>query len=235
MNQKPIAISVIITTYNIETYIVEAIQCALDQTYPAHEIIVVDDGSSDNTSEVVKKFGDKIQYYQQANGGVSAARNTGLIKASQPYIAFLDGDDLWPNEKLEKQVQVLMQQPELDLVLSHTQNFHNPDVDPQQIANSKEPMNAMPGYMAGAMLVKREVFEKVGVFSTHVKVGEFMDWYLRVKENNLKFVVMPDILLQRRLHSNNLGRREHKSQVDYVRILKASLDRKRKLNNPDSK
>lgn len=101
-------ISVIIPLYNCERYIEETIQSVLNQTYENIEIIVVDDGSSDNSKEVVKRLqlnDERIKYFYQSNSGVSVARNTGMEKAIGKYIAFLDSDDLWERDKLKLQVK----------------------------------------------------------------------------------------------------------------------------------
>jgi glycosyltransferase involved in cell wall biosynthesis len=105
-------VSVIIPLYNSELYVYETINSVIEQTYKHIEIIVIDDGSSDNSAEVVKKIIKDhnemdIKYYYQANGGVSVARNNGIKKASGKYIAFLDSDDLWCKTKLENQIEIL--------------------------------------------------------------------------------------------------------------------------------
>src|SRR5947209_13220762 len=98
------SVSVIIPTYNHGRFIADAIESVLAQTYPVSEIIVVDDGSTDETQEVVEKFGEKVRYIEQANAGVSAARNTGIENSDGDLVAFLDADDTWLPEKIEKQV-----------------------------------------------------------------------------------------------------------------------------------
>ena len=97
-------VSVIIPTYNSGTYVTETIDSVLNQTYPHREIIVVDDGSTDDTPEQVRRYGSAISYIRQSNSGVGAARNTGLRAASGHYLAFLDSDDLWLPEKLAVQL-----------------------------------------------------------------------------------------------------------------------------------
>ena len=100
-------ISVIIPTYNRAHLVTKAVDSVLSQTYKEHEIIVVDDGSSDNTRKVLEPYMDKIRYIYQKNAGVSAARNTGIKAASGPWIAFLDSDDSWLPEKLSYQMDCI--------------------------------------------------------------------------------------------------------------------------------
>ena len=109
-------VSVVIPTFNCAAYIGAAIESALGQTHRPHEILVVDDGSTDGTEAVVATFGTRVRYLRQANGGVAAARNTGLREASGDAIAFLDADDFWEPDKLAVQLAVFAACPDVDLV-----------------------------------------------------------------------------------------------------------------------
>src|SRR3990172_7360951 len=111
-------VSVIIPTYNREKYIVETLQSVFEQTFTDYEVIVIDDGSTDNTSVVLKPYLDRIVYIRKPNGGQGSARNVGIKKAKGEYIAFLDSDDLWLPEKLEIQVRYLDGHPEAGLVFT---------------------------------------------------------------------------------------------------------------------
>src|SRR6185369_7655534 len=110
--------TIIIPTYNHATYIERSVQCALDQTYPNVEIIVVDDGSTDDTQTRLERFGSRIVYQRKENGGLGAARNTGIKLSSGEYLQFLDADDSIAPEKLEKQVAILESQSEIAVVYS---------------------------------------------------------------------------------------------------------------------
>ncbi|WP_315077731.1 glycosyltransferase [uncultured Clostridium sp.] len=115
-------VSIIVPTYNNEKYIESALQSIFNQTYKDIEIIVVDDGSTDNTSEVLKKYTNKIIYIKKENGGVASARNLGLNIANGEYIAFLDADDLYDKNKIEKQVKILKKCRDIDVI------YNNADV-----------------------------------------------------------------------------------------------------------
>jgi len=115
MNSEP-KVSIIIPTYNQSQYLEEAMESVLNQTYQNIEIIIVDDGSTDNTSEVVKSFDNKIIYIPQKNKGASSARNAGIKKAQGQYVAFLDSDDMWIKNKLEKQIKFIQNNPEIGLL-----------------------------------------------------------------------------------------------------------------------
>ncbi len=111
-------VSVIIPTYNRASYICDAIDSVLAQTYTDFEIIVVDDGSTDNTKSVLEKYSERVKYFYQMNKGVSAARNKGIREASGEFIAFLDSDDAWLSFKLAEQVEILDNNPDVSLVFS---------------------------------------------------------------------------------------------------------------------
>jgi len=113
LTETKITITAVIPAYNVGQYIARAIESVLAQTHPANEIIVVDDGSSDNTVEVVRCYGDKVRLVQQANGGASAARNTGINAAASDWIAFLDADDEWLPNMLQLQTDILRQYPDM--------------------------------------------------------------------------------------------------------------------------
>ncbi|ETR72800.1 MAG: hypothetical protein OMM_07322 [Candidatus Magnetoglobus multicellularis str. Araruama] len=108
-------IDVIIPVFNRPELVKEAIQSVLDQTYPNVEIIVVNDGSTDNTSAVLDSFHKKIRVIHQKNKGVSAARNTGIANSNAPWIAFLDSDDIWLPEKLSLQMAFLEKHPQAEI------------------------------------------------------------------------------------------------------------------------
>src|SRR5438477_8705985 len=109
-------VSVVIPTYNRAKMVVEAVRSALGQTVTAMEVIVVDDGSRDDTEERLSEFGNRIEFYVQQNQGVSAARNAGIGHATGEYIAFLDSDDVWHPRKLEMQIAHFQHHPDLALL-----------------------------------------------------------------------------------------------------------------------
>ena len=118
-------ISIIIPAYNAEKYIAETINSVLSQTYKNWELIIVDDGSTDDTAKIVKAFCDKddrIQYFYKENSGVSDTRNYGMEKAKGDYFALLDADDVWEKENLQEKLNVLIQESEYDWVFSNMYN-----------------------------------------------------------------------------------------------------------------
>ena len=117
--------------------------------------------------------------------------------------------------------------PELDIIFGYVKQFISSELDETVKQNISIPHELMKGYFKGTMLIKKDSLYRVGLFDTGWQVGEFIDWYIKSVEKELKSFMMSEILLKRRVHNTNMGIREKKSQNDYVRILKASLDRRR--------
>ena len=226
MNGRPL-ISVMIGMYNAEPYIAEAIQSVLDQTYAPLELIVVDDGSTDASAEVVRSFGDAVRYERQERGGNGAARNRAVELAEGEYFAFLDADDRFLPEKLELQMNVLADDPSVDVVFGHVREFISPELAAEAAERLRRPATDAPWMAPNLMLIKRASFERVGPFSTELRVGVTVDWYARALEAGLEMRVVPEVVLERRLHADNNGLREQDARSQYLHVLKASLDRRR--------
>jgi glycosyltransferase involved in cell wall biosynthesis len=227
-------VSVVIPVYNGERYLAEAIESVLGQPYRPLELLVVDDGSADGSAEVAGRYDTPVRLIRALHEGAAAARNRGAEAAEGSYLAFLDADDLWTAGKLPLQVARLESDAALDAAFGTVEHFYSPELD-QAARNTIEcPGGAMPAYHPGAMLIRTEAFRRVGPFQTCWQVGEFMDWYLRAQEAGLMSVMLPDVVMRRRLHGANLGLRARPARVDYARILKAALDRRRKNGCTDA-
>ena len=225
-------ITVIVPVFNGERYLKEAVESIIAQTYRPLAVVVVDDGSTDGTPDVanalsVESISVCIRYEKQANLGAAAARNRGVERASGGFLAFLDADDIWAPNKLSLQMVALEENPDLDAVFGHMQQFISPELDETTKLTLRCPTDPMPGYTHCSMLIRREAFMRVGMFETDWHLGEFVAWYLKAIENNLHSKMLPDVVLRRRLHDRNQGVNKRDFQTDYVRILKASLDRRR--------
>jgi len=225
-------VSIIVPVYNGERYLAEAIESALAQTYRPIEIIVVDDGSTDRTADVARTFSETVRYYYQPNSGSGAARNTGIQKARGSFLAFIDADDLWVKEKLSLQMPALESETALDMVFGYVSHFYSPDMDEGMRKKVVCPTETLRGYHAGTLLIRRDTFLRVGLFDPVLQCGEFLDWSFRAKEKGLKELMLPDVVMKRRIHSSNMGvlkrnTRTGNTHADYVRVLRSSLDRKR--------
>lgn len=219
--------SIIITCFNRQKYIAEAIESALAQTVTHREIIVVDDGSTDESAEIVRGYGDKIQYFHQHNQGASRAKNVGVDRARGEFISFLDSDDFWPLDKLDIQLKHLAESPDVDIVHGHAQQFVDADLTPEEKAQLFCPPEPMPAPVSGTMLAKKSVFQRVGGFREDLLVGIDIEWHLRAKSMGMRIETLPNILLHRRIHPTNSGATHRTSRQQHLSILKEHLDRRR--------
>jgi hypothetical protein len=159
----------------------------------------------------------------------SARRGT---EASQPrgdLLAFLDADDLWPPDKLALQVAAIEAEARPGMVFGMAQQFPSPELSDESKQKLRYVAEPAPGYLAGAMLVRREVFERAGTFSTGLHLGEFVDWYLRASDMGATSLLLPQVVLRRRLHDANQGIQKRDSRLDYVRVVRAALERRKAM------
>jgi len=226
-NQPLERVSVIVPCFNAARYIGEAIESVLTQVLPDDEIIVVDDGSSDDSAKVIASFGGRVCYIHQDNQGISAARNSGLAYASGAHIAFLDADDLWTSESLPLRRRFLTEHVNLDYVYGWVEQFISPDIDETVRQTIGKLPDFQPGRVAGAMLVRRQVFERVGLFDSGFRIGETMDWVARADTAGHQSGDVGEVVLRRRVHGANTVIKERNMQGDYLRVLRAAIARRR--------
>ncbi len=181
-------VSLIIPTYNRAGLVGEAIESALSQTYPAREVIVVDDGSTDGTPEVLARYGDAIRWVRTPNRGCAAARNTGVGLAQGDYLAFVDSDDVAPPDKLAIQVPVLEAHPEIGFVYGPSVAF-GLDLSGEKVLQPVRPDTK--GFVAeglflttrigfDSVLLRRKAVQQVGGFDERLRYNEDSDLLLRV-------------------------------------------------------
>src|SRR5215813_10088973 len=156
-------ISCIVPVFNGERYLRETLDSILRQTYQPLEVIVADDGSTDGTAALVASYGPQITYLRQPHAGPAAARNSGLSRAWGEFIAFLDADDLWHPEKLARQMARFRARPDLDLCVTHIQNFCSPELN-NAAAERRDLrlLQPLPGYTLVTLLARRSLFQTVG-------------------------------------------------------------------------
>lgn len=181
-------ISVIIPTYNRAHHLAKAVDSVFCQTYKPFEIIIVDDGSTDNTKQIVSDYADKVVYISQKNSGPSAARNRGIRAAQGDFIAFLDSDDAWAPEKLEKQVNLISESPKLGLIgtgyYNCDQNLENPTIHPSmKLAKTpREEILIRNLWPTPSLLIRKSCFEAVGLFNENMKFAEDWDMWVRISQ-----------------------------------------------------
>jgi glycosyltransferase involved in cell wall biosynthesis len=220
-------ISVIVPTYNSANYLSECINSILGQSYNKLEIIIVDDGSIDNTQDLKLYDNDRVNYYYQEHQGISSALNYAINLSKGEYISFLDADDLWHPNKLEIQLDVLLNNSNIDMVFGHIKQFISPEIPEEEIENSTSMGLKMPGYSRNTLLIRKKTFLEIGLFSKEYATGEFIEWYARAQGIGLKSHLIQDILSRRRVHRNNTTRNRNQLGYDYARLLKNVIDRRR--------
>nr|NQU94563.1 glycosyltransferase family 2 protein [Bacteroidota bacterium] len=222
------SISVIISAYNGENCIANAIQSVINQILQPLEIIVVNDGSTDRTTEVLKTFGKQIKYIYKENTGLPAARNTGLKVARGEYITFLDQDDLYLGNTLQKQLEVFNHYKSLGVALGYSLvskvsgPFHNDGLS----TNTKK----VPQFLLGCALIKKTVFDTVGFFDESLLMGEDLDMFLRIKEANIPFAIHDEVVMVYHRHDNNTTNDKRKAQFYLLMVIKKARERRKVLN-----
>jgi glycosyltransferase involved in cell wall biosynthesis len=206
-------ISVIIPTYNSDKFISEAISSVLRQTYTDYEIIVVDDGSTDSTKEIIENNFPEVSYFYTTNQGVSRARNYGIQRARGEFIAFLDADDLWLPEKLEKQIGVFNADQELMLVFTEHRFFDANGIREATFSKKERLMKGdvvknifLHSHVAlPTVMVRKNIFQEIGYFEEDLNVAEDDNLWIRIA---LKFRIhlLDEVLVHCRMTENSLSR-----------------------------
>ena len=225
---NPPMVSVIVPVYNGERFLKEALESCLTQEYEPFEVIVLDDGSTDNTANIAKIVADVKYIYQERRGAV-AARNAGIATARGHLITFLDADDLWPANRLSLQAGFHEANPEVGYSVGKHRAFLEPGVKRPFWLRKKFLSNDEVGYFNGTLMVRKEVFDTVGCFDSRYRGAEGGEWFVRAMEAGVRKSVLPHILLYRRIHGENLSHDDSKSlNSNILRILRVSLDRRRR-------
>ncbi len=206
-------VSVIMPAFNSERYIAEAVESVLQQSYKNFELIIVNDGSTDRTDEILQKYSNGIHYIKQPNLGVSAARNKGILASHGEYVSFLDSDDLWFKETIKLQHTFLTSHPEVGLVYGEMQLFdHTGPLSNDWVTSERVPRPE--GYIfkdlilsclfgLSTVMVRKDVLNNVGVFDPNLPAGEDYELWLRIS-SKYKIGYIPDRLMMYRRHPASL-------------------------------
>jgi glycosyltransferase involved in cell wall biosynthesis len=222
-------ISTIMAAYNGERYIAQALESVLAQTLPSDEIIVVDDGSSDHTPDILRQFATHVRIIRQQNYGAARALNVGIAASTGDALAFIDCDDLWLPDKLRIQSLLLSTERDLEAVFGLMQQFVSPDLDAEIAREFIVPNHPQPGISKNTLLVRRDGFQRIGCFTEEFVVTDFVDWYARAKVLDLRWRMAPQVVALRRQHAGNTGRRHRSKQQDEtLQALKWSLEMRRR-------
>jgi glycosyltransferase involved in cell wall biosynthesis len=216
-------ISVIVPCYNCEAYVAETINSILNQTVKVNEIIVINDGSTDKSLEVLKTFGDKIVLISQENKGVCKTLNFGIRQSKSNYIAFLDSDDLWVPDKIENQILNIKDNPEYSIFAGGIRQFVSPEIKNHSYVFIEYPQNSLSKITC---LVKKEVFLNDGWFKEEGSLIDFFEWIELMNSKNEKIFFSKEILAHRRIRPNSLSQSKE-YYPNLLRFLKNRIDIKR--------
>jgi len=218
-----INVSVVIPCYNARAHLSAAIGSIAAQTVCPAEIIVVDDGSTDGSAaEVERLIAQKplpIRLFRQANAGVSAARNAGTWHARGDVVAFLDADDRWPADSLETRLAAMLQ-TNAELVFGHVRIVR------ERIDGSAQIDRQLPGRLAGSLLVRRSLFDRIGGFDEQLRTAETIDWIARVNEAGARVAQVDQVVLERVVHGGNMMLTEGGHAADRFAVLRAAANRR---------
>jgi glycosyltransferase involved in cell wall biosynthesis len=220
-------VDVVIPACNAARTLREAIDSALAQSLPPSRVIVVDDGSADATASVARDCGAMVEVVAHAcNRGAAAARNTGIAAAAAPYVAFLDADDRWLRDKLERQCAALEASAGTMFALCRLREFLSDELDDaERAAFARADTTGLEGWTASTLVARRALFAECGGFDEGLRVGEAIDWFSRARSH--AHVHLDFVGVERRLHRDNSTRRAAVSGRDYLDIVRRHLARKR--------
>ncbi|MCC6245929.1 MAG: glycosyltransferase family 2 protein [Gemmatimonadaceae bacterium] len=221
-------VSVIIPIHNGTRFLPDAIASIVAQGHPATEIILVDDGSTEDVVAAADALPVQVRLVHQHNMGPAAARNLGIRAASAEILAFLDVDDLWPSGKLSTCLAWLAAHPELDVVMGRAQLFqHGSDGTRRPVGN---PAEAFPDYI-GAGVYRRRAFQKTGLFDPMLRFGEDIDWFRRAEHKGAVVDRIDVVTLDVRRHEQNMTKDREYKDLRPLRLLKNAIDQRRSIAN----
>jgi glycosyltransferase involved in cell wall biosynthesis len=218
-------VSTIVAVYNGADRLAAALDSILAQDLAPCEVIVVDDGSTDTTPDVIGSYGSAIRGFRQPNAGLSATHNFALQQATGDAIAFLDHDDLWPPNRLSAMSRLMQSDDRIDIVAGQVEMLVEGVAvagTAQRYATTHRP------WFVHSLLIRRTVFERVGGFNTELKSGMDIDWYIRAREAGMRYALVPEISLIYRMHDTNMTRDIDAMFGGTLAAFKGAIDRRRR-------
>jgi glycosyltransferase involved in cell wall biosynthesis len=227
MSAGRVTVSVVVPVFNGARFLADALASVAAQTYRPLEVLVIDDGSSDGSAGVAAQWAD-VTVITLEHGGVAAARNAGLARATGAFSAFLDADDLWHPGKISSQLAALEAKPRAQGVLCWFRNFLDPTAPPPTWVTGGAFLDERVGRMPSlcTLLARSGTFREIGPFRADLETGEDLDWFLRASDAGVELATLSEVLVDRRLHDANLSYRANRPASALPRILRDSIARR---------
>jgi len=231
-HEKPV-ISVIIPTHNYSKFLPEAVESVLNQTFSDFELIIVDDGSSDDTAAVVEPYlrDCRVRYFYQDNKGLSAARNAGIKAAKGEFIALLDSDDVWMPTKLERQIQLFKDKPDVALVYCMVEHIDEngkalPHISwPHKVGATYRDLMYMPWVVGSgsSVLIRKSIFDEVGLFDEGMNSVEDTNMWIRILRHH-DSAYIDDVLVRIRKHLRSMQTDIKRMEENNLRHIKKCIE-----------
>ena len=219
--------TVVIPAYNAAAHIGATIRSVLEQTMPPEAIIVVDDGSDDDTTEVAAGCDPIVQIVRQANAGPGATTTNGFSHTKTDFVATVDADDIWTNDKIERQFSAIAGDPSIGAVFTRMADFRD------DVASAAHEL-AYDAWMRSTMLIRTELALRVGPIIDPAGAGDMVDWVARLRETGETLVMLPEILVFRRVHATSMtARGRHTLGAGYLQVARAAIMRRRTRQQGD--
>lgn len=223
MTSTPVmSVSAIIPAFDSARYLAETIESVLAQTVPPLEVLVADDGSTDDSVEVAQQYGPAVTVLRCEHAGTAATRQRGFVASRGDLVAGCDSDDLWAPTKLERQIEALVARPELDAVGCLADEFLSPDVDESYLPG-RGLRRRVRSLAASSLLIRRRFVATMGGFDTVSGLGESVDWFAKALRAGVRTDVVDEVLMRRRIHAHNSSRSFDSEKQTYLEILRRHL------------
>jgi glycosyltransferase involved in cell wall biosynthesis len=229
---SPADVTVVIPARNAASTLGATLDSILRGSHPV-AVIVVDDGSTDDTAAVASAAGPQVRVLRTEGVGPGAARNEGIAAAATPYVAFCDADDRWPPQRLADDLAAFETRPDIQVLLGRTRfDAEDPALLEGLHFDGDTPTSVIPHF--GAATVRREVFGHTGPISEGLTNYEDYDWFLRVREVGCRVVVHDRVVMWRTMHAGSMSRRNPPTAADLLAVLQRSVVRRRTEGHPDA-
>ena len=217
-------LSVIIPAYNAEKYLEEAVSSVRAQHWEGEtEILVINDGSTDATAEVGGKLGCFV--LNKERGGAASARNTGIRVSGGAWMLLLDADDMLCPDALKSLYQPFTEKPETAAVFGRARDFISPELASEQQNVLQTRDGSYRGILPGCSLIRRKVFDQIGLFNESLQSGETVEWMMKLRSSGLETVMIETITLNRRIHLTNTGRVDRRQEMrNYAALLRKRMN-----------